>query len=293
MDLPHPYLVTDGATGTELAARGIDMSTPLWSARALLEAPQTLRRIHREYFEAGAQAITANTFRTHARSLSKAGLGEEAGTMTRLAVKIAREARDEMNANALVFGSVAPLEDCYQPELAPAKDVCEREHRRMIEHLLDAGVDLILMETMGTLREIIAAARAAEALAAGRWMLSMMTRSAGPPGVLISGEPLADALPALEGAAAVGVNCIAAPVAEDHVRLLRRLLPHEQRIMVYANTGRLDERGLWTDTDAVDPARYAEYAMRWRDAGASIIGGCCGTSPETIRAVAQALGNAQ
>lgn len=289
---PEGIFLLDGATGTELGLRGVDISPPLWSARALLEAPDTVRDIHHEYLEAGADAITTNTFRTHARTLAKNGLGEDAKQMTHIAVRLAREACDAVNPDALVLGSVAPLEDCYQPDLAPTDETCAREHREMMTNLLDAGVDLILIETMGTLREGLAAARVAEEIASGRWMISFLTKSVGPPGVLFSGESLIDALPSLGGAASIGINCVGAPAAEQQVKLLRRLLPAARRISVYANTGQPDERGRWFDTDAVHPKRYAEYAARWISDGATIVGGCCGTTPETIRAIARSLGRA-
>ena len=86
-------LLLDGATGTELDRRGVDISLPLWSARAIVDAPQILQDIHSDYLAAGANVITANTFRTHRRSLAKAGLGDQAGALSRQAVEIAKRAR--------------------------------------------------------------------------------------------------------------------------------------------------------------------------------------------------------
>ncbi len=111
-------LLLDGATGTELDRRGVDISLPLWSARAIIDAPQAVQDIHSEYLAAGADAITANTFRTHRRSLAKAGLGDQAAELTRHAVQIATRARDQHNPAAMVLGSVAPLEDCYRPDMS-------------------------------------------------------------------------------------------------------------------------------------------------------------------------------
>ena len=106
-------LLLDGATGSELDRAGVDVAMPLWSANAILEAPEILKQVHIAYLEAGAEAIITNTFRTHERSLAKAGMGDRAEELTHKAVEIARHARDEVNTDALVFGSVAPLEDCY------------------------------------------------------------------------------------------------------------------------------------------------------------------------------------
>jgi S-methylmethionine-dependent homocysteine/selenocysteine methylase len=290
---PHTspdVLLLDGATGTELGRRGVDLSLPMWSARAILDAPNIIQQIHREYLQAGADLITANTFRTHERSLARVGMGDRARELTHRAVQIARAVRDEVNPNARVLGSVAPLEDCYKPELAPDYNTCETEHAQMIEHLLEAGVDLILIETMNTLREASAAARQAQSFAPGKWILSVCTNHDGPPATLLSGEPATDLLSRVNDALAVGINCVAAPSIEAQVKLLRMLVPQHVRISTYANIGYRDHDGQWVCTDAIDPEKYTEYAARWVYAGATIIGGCCGTRPATIAALAEHLG---
>ncbi len=282
-------LLLDGATGTELERRGVDISLPLWSARALITSPAVLAGIHRDYLLAGAEAITANTFRTHRRTLAREpapGL-PGAAELTRRAVEIARAARDEHKPGALILGSVAPLEDCYRPDLAPDADACAREHAELIGTLVEAGVDRILIETMNNLTEARAAVNAARRLAGDGWMVSFCTRSTGPPGTLLSGEPIAAILDELHDASAVGVNCVAAPALEAQVAALRALLPATTRIIAYANIGYADQAGNWVTTDAVAPDRYAAYAETWVEAGASVIGGCCGTTPETIRAVSR------
>lgn len=291
---PFPsVLVLDGATGTELDRRGCDVSLPLWSARALLSSNPVLEQIHREYLEAGAGAVTANTFRTHRRTLAREGLGERASELTRRAVQIARRARDQVRPEALVLGSVAPLEDCYRPDLAPDPESCRREHGEMVGHLADASADMILIETMNNIAEASAAASSARARLPGRWMISFCTRSEGPAGVLLSGEPLRPMLAELGDAFAVGVNCVAAPAVEAQVEFLRDALPGSCRVLAYANVGHADQEGNWVITDAIDAAHFAAYARRWVEAGASIVGGCCGTTPATIRAVARAVGSAR
>lgn len=283
-------MLLDGATGTELGRRGVDLSPPLWSAHALLNVPELLEQVHREYLEAGADAITTCTFRTHPRTLAKLGMEDRAEELTGRAVEIARRVRDEVNRDAKVLGSVAPLEDCYTPEHAPREDICRYEHERMIKSLIDAGVDMVLIETMGTLREAEAAADAAREQATGRWMINFLTQGEGRPGELISGESLVDLLPTLHDAWAVGVNCLPAPAAAGDVKLLRHLLPDNVRISCYANTGKQHSDAGWTATDAEDPERYAAYAEQWVEAGANVVGGCCGTTPATIAAMARMLG---
>ncbi|MHC4130357.1 MAG: homocysteine S-methyltransferase family protein, partial [Planctomycetota bacterium] len=261
MNQGSKILLLDGATGTELDRRGVDIGLPLWSARALLEAPDVLAEIHRAYLEAGAGAVTANTFRAHRRSLAKAGLGARAAELTALAVGLARRARDELRPDALVrardelrpdalvLGSVAPLEDCYRPELAPDAAACRAEHAEIIGYLIDAGVDFILIETMNNLAEAGAAANAASRLAPGKWMISLCTKPQGPPGLLLSGEAVGPLLERLHDARAVGVNCVPAPAVETQVRFLREALPDDVRILAYANIGHADEAGNWVITD--------------------------------------------
>ena len=274
----------DGATGSELERRGIDLSLPLWSSRALIDAPEILAAVHRDYLTAGAEAITTATFRTHRRSLEKAGLGDRAAELTRQAVEIAMRVRDEERPDALVFGSVAPLEDCYRPDLVPDEETCLREHTELMEHLVAAGADLILIETMNQLGEARAAVQAARLVAPGKWMISFCTRSDGPPGVLLSGEELAPLLSQLGDARAVGVNCVAANAIVDQVGLLRGALP-ETPILAYGNIGHADEDGNWISSDAIHPDDYVAHVATWIDAGATLVGGCCGTTPEHIRVI--------
>src|SRR3972149_8194495 len=84
-------ILLDGATGTELERRGVDTGTPIWSAMALLDAPQIVEQIHRDYLDAGAEVIITNTFRTHRYNLEKLGMGDEAARLTTLAVAIAQQ----------------------------------------------------------------------------------------------------------------------------------------------------------------------------------------------------------
>jgi S-methylmethionine-dependent homocysteine/selenocysteine methylase len=284
-----PILLLDGATGTELERAGLDVSPPLWSARAVVEHPDAVQRIHEAYLRAGADAVTTCTFRAHRRSLVRAGWGERAGVVVRAAVDLARGACRRVNPRALVLGSIGPLEECYAPDLAPSRDAAEPEHEQMMESLLEAGVDRLLIETIGTAREALAAAAAAQRLAPGRWMMSFCLRSDGPPGQLLEGRPLDPLIPELSDAWALGVNCVAAPAMAEQVAHLRRHLPPTMRLGAYANTGRPSASGQWTDTDAVDPHRYADYARQWIEQGATLIGGCCGTRAGTIRALDELL----
>ncbi|GIW82748.1 MAG: homocysteine S-methyltransferase [Gemmatales bacterium] len=283
-------LLLDGATGTELMRRGVDTGLPLWSAKALIEAPETVFAIHKDYVAAGAAIITANTFRTHRRSLAKAGLGFQARELTRLAVSLARQACEE--SGAYVAGSLAPLEDCYRPDLVPTDQELRQEHREMAHNLADAGVDLILVETMNTIREAVAAVSAANATGVPV-VVSFVCKGATSPedhadwhsAALFSGESLAEAVQAVAVGQPVAIllNCIPVRSVEPRLQSLASLT--EKPIGAYANVGHVDEKIGWTLTNAVTPEEYAAAARKWYERGASIIGGCCGTTPEHIAAL--------
>jgi S-methylmethionine-dependent homocysteine/selenocysteine methylase len=143
-------LLLDAAMGTELERRGASTRLPLWSARALFECPELVLAIHREEVAAGAEILTANTFRTHRRTARREGLEGRSAELTRTAVALAREAAREAGRPVFVAGSLSPLEDCYRPDLTPAGDAIEREHALQAESLAAAGVDGILVETQNT-----------------------------------------------------------------------------------------------------------------------------------------------
>lgn len=272
-------LLLDGATGTELERRGVRSDLPLWSSWGLLEAPETLREIHADYLRAGADALTAATFRTHARSLAAAGLAGRAAELTALAVRLAREAAEAARRPAFVLGSAAPLEDCYHPERVPDEAALAREHAAHARHLVAAGADAILAETMNTRREGVAAARAARE-AGAEVLVSLVC---GADARLLSGEPLAEALDALAAFAplAVGVNCLPPGAVAACLGPLRE---SGRPFLVYANLG-APGAPLSADPRDASPEAYAAHALGWVRAGAACVGGCCGTTPAHVAAV--------
>jgi len=271
---PRP-LILDGATGTELERRGVDCALPLWSARALLECPERVAEIHADYVEAGAGLLTANTFRTQRRTLERAGLGAEAARLTALAVELAREAARAAGRPVFVAGSAPPLEDCFRPERVPDDAALRREHAEHAGHLAAAGVDAILIETMNSAREAVAAARAARR--AG--LPAVVCFACGEGARLLSGEPLRDALAAVgaEAPAAVGVNCLPPSRVPACLEVLaEQALP----FAVYANAGR---------GETCSPADLLACARTWVAAGARLVGGCCGTTPAHLRRLVSGL----
>jgi S-methylmethionine-dependent homocysteine/selenocysteine methylase len=278
------HLLLDGATGSELEARGISTELPLWSTIALLSDKGliTLKNIHTDYIRSGAEIITANTFRTNIRALKKMDLEPNAKALTLLAVDTVRRAIDTTaKRNIYIAGSVAPVEDCYHPEIVPSDHELQEEHRRHIDHLYDSGVDIILIETMNTIREALIA-------------LQYATQTDLPVCVsficqdeehLLSGETLMTAIKqsALFEPAVILVNCASIDIISGNLKTVRK--QHRGFLGAYAN--------IWHPfaqppdlTYVLNPYEYAERVKTWIDQyHLKIIGGCCGTNPDHIRAL--------
>jgi S-methylmethionine-dependent homocysteine/selenocysteine methylase len=282
-------VILDGAMGTELDRRGGATPLPLWSAQALLEAPDVVRAIHEDYLRAGADVITTNTFRTTARAFRHAGrAAEEAERLARLAVELARDARARSvrGGGVWIAGALAPLEDCYRPDLAPARDVAAIEHTRQAALLAGAGVDLLLVETMNAIPEAVEATRAAVATALPVFV-SFIARSERE---IWSGERLEDAVRAVDAVHpdAILVNCVPADMAERCLETMARAT--RAPIGCYPNAGDPDfDHGTWRHDDERTPEWFAGHATAWLRRGALVVGGCCGTGPGHIRALREVV----
>jgi S-methylmethionine-dependent homocysteine/selenocysteine methylase len=281
-------ILLDGAMGTELTRRGIPTPLPLWSAQALLDAPDTVRAIHEDYVRAGADVITANTFRTTPRALAKVGRAGETERLVERAVALAREASGRVRGQreVLVAGALAPLEDCYRADLAPDPEQAEREHAEQAVRLARLGVDLILIETMNTIAEARAALRGAKA-AGVPVLVSFICKNARE---IWSGEPLGDAVRAVEPFKpdAILVNCVSPSETGECLGEMSRAtrLP----LGCYPNAGEPNmAEGTWIFDPAWTPERFAEAAAGWVARGAQIVGGCCGIGPDHIRALRLSL----
>lgn len=284
-------LILDGATGTELERAGVLSELPLWSARALIEAPKAVFAVHRSWLGAGADVLTANTFRTQARTLARAGLRESDRDLSLRAVQLAREAAAAHSEKASVgeapvVGSSAPLEDCYRPDLVPGDRELDREHHRHAENLALAGVDGILVETIGTLRELRAAVRAGVATGLPCWLsLIAATREADGATCLLSGESLerAVSLGAELGASALLVNCLPARSVAGCLEALAApglpfgAYPNMGAPLHTPTSGESKVEALPAFEDQIDPPTFLRVAQAWVDVGATLLGGCCGT----------------
>ncbi|MCH7520283.1 MAG: homocysteine S-methyltransferase family protein [Candidatus Marinimicrobia bacterium] len=277
----------DGAMGTELARRGVDVALPLWSARALETAPDLVLAIHRDYRAAGARVLTANTFRTTAPAYRKAGLDEAAAQesarrATQRAIALAKEAAGDQ---AVVAGSLAPVGDCYTPADYPGPDVAWATYRDLARWIAEAGADLLLLETHITLDE----ARIALEAAAPTGLPTLVSYLVNGELNLWGGASLAAAAEVARqgGAQGIMINCVTLAVANKAVKALAETttLPFG----VYANAGRSQPSREGVIRQRHSDGNFVAAAREWITSGASLIGGCCGTTPNTIRALNRLL----
>ncbi len=256
--------ILDGPVGTLLGARGVPIPAPLWSAWALLHDPEEVARAHRDYVAAGARVHTTNTFRTRRRTLP-----DDWERRTAQAVDLVR---GTLRPGMLAAGSIAPLEDCYRPDLSPSDP--RPEHRELAVLLADLGADLLLCETFPHLGEAWVAVEEAVATGLPTWA----SFTAGPSADLLTpAEVRHGAIGAIErGAKAVLVNCVPASRTLDFLEVLAPLgIPFG----AYANAGHQDEELGWHADPGDSAERYADLAEAWLDLGATLIGSCCGTGP--------------
>ena len=279
----NELVILDGAMGTELQRKGVKTQLPLWSASALISSPAIVREIHESYIAAGADIITTNTFRTQRRTLENAGIGNKTKELNFLAVKLAKDAVKNSNKNCLVAGSIAPLEDCYSPELSPSYAQAKKEHSENAKLLAAAGVDFFLIETMNTFHE----AKAALEATSSTGKEAMVSFVCDEKGNLLGGESLSESMHSLLHLKPLAylVNCISVKTANSLVKILSRNSPLPWGIYAQG-IGKPDDKLGWTFTGGSRSA-YFSAAKNWRKECASIIGGCCGTTPKTISEISR------
>jgi len=278
--LSEEVIVGDGAMGTLLYSRGVPLETNFEYLN--LVRPEIVRKVHEDYLQAGAQLIETNTFAASAVRLAAVGLETKARTINLAGARLAREAA---GAEGFVAGSVGPL---LLPrgelrELPPAEK--EAALREQMEALAEGGVDLFLLETFASLEDLQLALCVAEqvglpAVAQMAFLEGGQTREG------MAAEEVARSLSAA-GCAVLGANCGSGP--RELLQVLSRLAAaSEQPLSAYANSGfpqYVDGRYIYLAT----PEYFAGMGREMVSRGAALVGGCCGTTPEHIRALAGAL----
>jgi S-methylmethionine-dependent homocysteine/selenocysteine methylase len=268
--------ILDGAIGTELISRGLSFDAPAWSGRAALDAPEALAAVHADYARAGATLHTANTFRTQPHAL-----GDRWRDALRASIAVARRA---VPRGHRVLGSMAPVADCYRPDLSPGEGA-RPDHRQMARALAEAGCDVLLCETFANEVEALVAVEGALKTELPVWL----SLTAGPFGDLLKPDALRRIArrAASTGIERVLVNCVAASRIQPYVDAISGLgCPTG----VYANAGGREEGLGWEATSREAAEAYAALAQGWVDAGATVVGGCCGTGPLHVAALAERFG---
>ncbi len=269
----------DGAMGTLLIEQGVPMERCF--EEMCISDPNRIRTIHEEYIAAGARVIETNTFGANAVRLERCGLDGRIAEINQSAAKLARQAAK--GHDVIVAGSVGPLG--ISAVEAKAHGIDRRQcFQEQIEALLDGGAQMIFLETFLDFDELELALEAKNSVAN---VLTICSFACAAEGRLASGLPLAEAFARLRslGAKIMGVNCIDGP--QGMVKLLERV-PAEYLLAAYPNAGypKYDEgRFIYHAT----PDHFAQAAREMVMRGARLIGGCCGTSPTHIKAVAEAI----
>ena len=285
-------IILDGGMGSELIRRGVGDERGLWSARALLEAPESVVEVHRDYIAAGAEIIITNSYSTIPSYLGKLGMAGRWLELTELAGKLARSAVDGAASKALVAGSLPPLSESYRADLVPPDAEAQPLYRQMVE-TLEPYVDLFICETMSSAREARNAASMARRHSTKPVYVSWTLAEAVGAG-LRSGQSVAEALDCIGDLApdALLFNCTSPEAIAGGLAQLAELT--DRPLGAYPNRFSVPEG--WTlDGDAQTVRRelsvedFVNHALRWRDLGASLIGGCCGIGPEHISAAADRL----
>ena len=288
--------IIDGAMGTELIRRGAAVRGGLWSAQALIDAPEAVVEVHRDYIRAGAEIIITNSYSTIPSYLSKSGLEDRFVSLTEYAGQLARRAALEFGGPQLqVAGSLPPLSESYRWDLVPDDSYSEDIYRKMAQALLPS-VDLLLCETMSSVREAKNALSAARSVLIEKQSQTPLyvsfTLNERPGAGIRSGESLHDAVQAVTdiGVDAFLVNCTSPEAVLHAVQELRDLtdLPiggYPNRLSVVPDGWKLDAADKIPDRTDLTPARFAELGERCVAMGATMIGGCCGIAPEHIEAL--------
>ncbi len=311
----NEILILDGAIGTEIERLGVRMDDAAWCGLANRDHPEVVREMHDAYLDAGADIITANTYATAPHVLEICGLRDEAAAITRRAVEIAKQARDAVTDRPVyVAGAISHFialcqmgshtqDDAvrgYEAEFmghTPGGEAAKASYREHAEALAEAGVDVIVTEMMLDVENAIIVTEAA--LATGLPVWHGFSAEFAPDGKTLL-QWRGEDFPAME--AALFSNLVAAivPMGGEVAGVMHSLpsvsgpalevlREHWSGPMsAYSNTG-VWENPRWNYSDTTKPDDYAAMALTWLELGVQVVGGCCGTVPDHIRALKSSL----
>jgi methionine synthase I (cobalamin-dependent) len=281
----------DGAMGTQLFARGAQPGK--CNDWLNVEAPEMVTEIHQAYLDAGSDAVLTNTFGANRYALTRHGLADKISEINRAGAQAARKAAGEQR---YVLGDIGPTGDFLEPLGTLRADEVREAYAEQVRGLREGGVDGFMVETMTALDELALAIEAARSAAGGLPIFASMSFDKGGAGfrtMMGVDVPTAVSKMILLGVDAVGFNCGTASL-DEYVELAEAYVAaarsSKKRVQVFAepNAGRpelVDGRAVYQ----VAPAEFAAASGGILKAGIHILGGCCGTGPEHIQAVAETL----
>ncbi|WP_420382393.1 homocysteine S-methyltransferase family protein [Novosphingobium sp.] len=285
-----PAIVLDGGTGRELLRIGAPFRQPEWSALALIEAPDYVTRVHQSYVDAGADVITTNTYALVPFHIGDDRFATHGGEWAALAGSLARAVAKAAPRPVAVAGSLPPVCGSYRPDLVDID--AARPILATLVAALTPYVDHWQAETLSSLSEATLVGELTAPTGKPLWLsFTIEDGETGGEPKLRSGESVADAarLAHRIGAHAILFNCSQPEAMAAAVKTARTTT--DLAIGVYANAfppqgDEAEANSTLHDIRAdLDPAGYARFARAWREAGASIVGGCCGIGPEHIAAL--------
>jgi len=296
---PGSVMVLDGGLSTHMEALGEDIDHALWSARCLTTNPKAIRQAHADFYGAGARVATTASYQAHFGGFRELGLSEEeASAAVRKSVELAREAAP---AGGIVAGSIgsygASLHNGAEysgdfPGMDEAKLV--DWHRPRAKSLIEAKCDILACETIPSLMEARALVTLLKELQHPAWV-TFSCKSGTEVG---SGESFKECVATVgdcEYVVGAGVNCSNPEFVSDLVAICRATLPAEKHVVVYPNSGEVwcGETHTWKSGTATADAAFVNLAKDWAKRGADCIGGCCRTTPETIKALKAAFAKSE
>ena len=282
-------VLCDGAMGTLFYANGVFINKCYDELN--LTQPDLVRNIHQDYLNAGAEIFETNTFGGNSFRLARHGLADKVAEINRRGAELAREAADAFNlkkaANVLVAGSVGPLGLRIEPLGKTSREEARDSFREQITALVAGGIDLIMLETFGYLEELHQAILAAREVAPNMQLVAQVTIDED--GNCLDGASPETFTSKLNdwGVDVIGCNCSVGPVAMlEAIERIRRLT--DKPLAAQPNAGiprSIEGRNIYL----CSPEYMASYARKFVNAGVTLVGGCCGTTPEHIKAMKSVL----
>jgi len=286
-DLKKP-LIMDGAMGTELMRRGIELPLPLWSSMSNIDQFDQVMNIHKDYIEAGSDILTTNTFRTTPRTFIKAGYSQnESEKISEQCCNMAIEAAKHAvkKENTLIAGSVAPLEDCYEPLHFPGKEIAKKEFQLIIDRIIGKGVDILLFETMGNYEEIESALQVSNHVDIQRWLSIVLKNK----NSILDGTELQKVveLANKNKIDMVLINCTPVNIILEALDIF--LGYRKGKWGVYPNAGENMPTKDGEFVSKLDDESFCKAIQDYITLGASVVGSCCGSTPNTVRKISNMI----